>query len=95
VLQVHYDFGDDWTHTVQVEKELPVDSRVAYPVCIAGARACPPEDCGSIPGYIGICAALKGAKGDDHDDLVRWLGGYFDPEGFDVNRTNRAIREIR
>ncbi len=37
-----YDFGDDWSHQVRVEKKLPIDDRILYPVCIGGARACPP-----------------------------------------------------
>ena len=41
-----YDFGDDWDHLVEVEKVLPVDDQQPYPQCIAGARACPPEDVG-------------------------------------------------
>ena len=84
-----YDFGDDWTHDVVVEKEVPFDPRFTYPVCIGGARACPPEDCGGPPGYEHLLSALLN---DDDDELVAWVGGFFDPEGFDVNRTNQALR---
>ena len=42
-----YDFGDFWGHKIVLEKILPVDPKVKYPRCIAGKRACPPEDCGS------------------------------------------------
>ena len=41
-----YDFGDDWEHTVEIEKHLQPDASVRYPICIEGERACPPEDCG-------------------------------------------------
>lgn len=84
-----YDFGDDWIHQVVVEKKLPVDPRLTYPVCIGGARACPPESCGGPPGYEELQTALVN---DDNDELVEWVGGFFDPHGFDVNRTNRALR---
>lgn len=84
-----YDFGDGWTHEVRVEKKLKVDERFAYPVCIGGARACPPEDCGGPPGYERLLEALLN---DDDDELVAWVGGFFDPDGFDVNRTNQSLR---
>jgi hypothetical protein len=41
-----YDFGDGWDHTVVLEKILPAQINADYPRCIAGKRACPPEDCG-------------------------------------------------
>lgn len=84
-----YDFGDDWVHEVKVEKKLPFDERFVYPVVIGGARACPPEDCGGPPGYERLLEALLN---DDDDELVTWVGGFFDPDGFDVNRTNQALR---
>jgi len=53
-----YDFGDSWEHEVIVEKLLLYDPQTPYPVCLAGARACPPEDCGGFPGYLGILETL-------------------------------------
>jgi len=46
-----YDFGDSWEHEVLVEQVLPPDADFKHPVCLAGANASPPEDCGGIPGY--------------------------------------------
>jgi hypothetical protein len=46
-----YDFGDNWEHKIQLEKILPREKGVNYPICIKGKRACPPEDCGGIWGY--------------------------------------------
>jgi hypothetical protein len=43
-----YNFGDDWLHQIVVEKIQPKETGKHYPVCVAGARACPPEDCGGI-----------------------------------------------
>jgi len=40
-----YDFGDGWEHEILVEKVLPPEEGVRYPICLAGKRACPPEDC--------------------------------------------------
>ena len=45
-------FGDSWEHLVEVEDELPVECvTMPIPRCLAGERACPPEDCGGPPGY--------------------------------------------
>lgn len=88
-----YDFGDGWSHEVKVEKTVELDGRFVYPLCVGGARACPPEDCGGPGGYEHLLEVLKNSKAEDHDDLVAWVGGHFDPEGFDVNRINAALRE--
>ena len=47
----NYDFGDYWQHALVIEKTLPPQEGPRYPVCLAGARACPPEDVGGTPGY--------------------------------------------
>ena len=46
-----YDFGDDWHHTVKIEKLLALDAAPKQASCIDGARARPPEDVGGVPGY--------------------------------------------
>ena len=78
-----------------VEQVLEVDVRFHYPLCIAGARACPPEDCGGAGGYQDLLEALADPKQGEHDSLVTWVGGHFDPEGFDVNRANSALRDLK
>ena len=68
-----YDPGDSWEHEVVVEKILPIDPQGTYPVCLAGARACPPEDCGSFPGYGDILEALKAPKKNCWNGLARTM----------------------
>ena len=70
-----YDFGDSWEHEVTVEKMLPIDPQAKYPVCLAGARACPPEDCGSFPGYVDILEALKAPKKTEEQEEGEDDGG--------------------
>lgn len=46
------DFGDSWEHEITVEKILPPDAAaVTVALCLGGARACPPEDCGGVWSY--------------------------------------------
>jgi len=46
-----YDMGDFWQHDIRLERVLPCDPIKTYPLCTAGAGACPPEDCGGPWGY--------------------------------------------
>lgn len=94
-LRYDYDFGDGWQHEILIEKHAKPDTRADYPLCIAGARACPPEDCGGVPGYEGLLRALADSDDEEHDECLTWVGGCFDPEGFDVNRTNEALRVLK
>jgi hypothetical protein len=50
VFFYEYDFGDSWGHELRVEKMSKPNPRFSSPCCLAGARACPPEDCGDRPG---------------------------------------------
>ena len=40
------------------------DPKIKYPVCIDGARACPPEDCGGIYGYENVLTVLSDPEND-------------------------------
>ncbi len=80
-----YDFGDGWEHKIQLEKILPRDKNVKYPICIAGKRACPPEDCGGVWGYKEFLEAIRDPNHERHKELLEWVGGEFDPEYFDAN----------
>jgi hypothetical protein len=91
-LVYQYDYGDNWQHTVVVESIGDPDERVVYPICVGGQRACPPEDCGGVGGYEELVAALKSPKHPDHDQMLTWVGGYFDPDSFDANSVNRLLR---
>jgi Plasmid pRiA4b ORF-3-like protein len=91
-LLYRYDYGDDWEHLVGLEAILEHDRRHQYPLCVGGSRACPPEDCGGTSGYDELCRVLKSPKDEEHDTTLTWVGGYFDPAGFDANAVNRAFR---
>jgi hypothetical protein len=90
-----YDLGDSWEHSIHVESLLPVDDIRRYPICIAGANACPPEDVGGSPGYFEFIQAITDPTHSEHLDMLRWCGGAFDPTGFDLNAVNAALRKLK
>lgn len=85
-----YDFGDSWVHRIVVERIEPYDGRRKLPVCLAGARACPPEDCGGVYGYMSVLRVLKEASTPDDRNFRQWVGEY-DPQWFDVDEVNLAF----
>jgi hypothetical protein len=91
-FRYEYDFGDAWQHEVQLEDLLPPDPGTAYPRCLGGARACPPEDCGGVSGYARLLTLLANPNHRDHRDLSQWVGP-FDPEAFDPQAATAAMHE--
>jgi hypothetical protein len=71
-----YDFGDGWEHEVLLEGILLKEKGGKYPRCVAGERACPPEDCGSIPGYYNVLDVLRNPDHDEYQETVAWLRGH-------------------
>jgi hypothetical protein len=89
-----YDFGDGWGHTLVVEKILPPQEGVRYPVCLKGKRACPPEDVGGVGGYEYFLEAIRDPDHDEHEEYLAWVGGEFDPEAFDLDEVNAQLQSI-
>lgn len=87
-----YDFGDSWRHQVVLEGILLGDGQGRYPRCIAGERACPPEDCGGAPGYERLLAILANPEHEEYEETLEWLDRdatqhrSFDPDAFAPER---------
>jgi hypothetical protein len=90
-LLYEYDFGDGWLHQVLLEKILEPEAGVTYPRCIAGRRACPPEDCGGIWGYENLLKAIRDPNHPEHTELLAWVGGTFDSERFTLAAANGRL----
>jgi hypothetical protein len=90
-----YDFGDSWRHTVTLENLLAVKPAPKTATCIEGARCCPPEDVGGTRGYFEFLRVLLSPELhelEEQRELKRWSGGRFNPEQFDVAKTDKAVR---
>ena len=90
-----YDFGDGWHHELLVENILSPEAGVHYPVCLAGARACPPEDAGGTPAYQNLLEAIRNLNHPQHDEYLEWIGDGFDPEAFDADKVNRKLHRLK
>lgn len=86
-----YDFGDSWEHAVTLEATLPADPAIEYPICIKGKRACPPEDCGGVWGYMNLLEILSDPSHEEHRAMSEWAGTDLDPEEFDLDLINRRL----
>ena len=65
---------------------FPRDHSVRYPVCMAGKRRCPPEDCGGVYGYEDLLRVLADPEDEEHESTLTWVGGSYDPEAFDPKK---------
>jgi hypothetical protein len=92
-FKYEYDFGDSWEHEVLFEGSPALDSKAKYPLCLEGERACPPEDCGGIWGYADFLEAIRDPQHKEHEDLLSWVGGRFDPEKFDAKAATKAMKK--
>jgi hypothetical protein len=99
-----YDFGDCWEHDIILEDILNKEIKIKYPRCISGERACPPEDCGSVPGYYHLLEILSDTKHKEYKDIIGWLKGHlknyypynpdmFDPELVKFDNPKKRLRE--
>jgi len=98
VLDYLYDFGDDWEHRVSVETVTAADPDSRYPRCTGGQGACPPEDCGGVPGYRRLRDVLAGPPSLEQEELLEWLGlagpTDFDPARFEINDADARLAAI-
>lgn len=89
-----YDFGDDWEHELIVEKIEEEDKTKKYPSCLAGERACPPEDCRGVEGYYDLMKIRKNKSHPRYEELiVEWIGEKYDPDFFNSEFADMALRE--
>jgi len=90
-----YDFGDHWSHQITLEGKLALRSDQPIITCVAGEMACPPEDVGSMCGYYDFLEAINDPSHDEHESMVEWWGGTFDPTAFDINQVNKWLSKIK
>lgn len=96
-----YDFGDSWDHVLKVEEVL--DDPPEAPSCVAGARACPPEDCGGTWGYSELARWARGGFAPEAvpepfetaEAALAWLPEGWSPDAFDLDEINAGLGALR
>ena len=91
VFRYVYDFGDNWRHTIAIEKLVALEKRPKRATCIGGERARPPEDVGGTSGYERFLEIMSDKSHPEFAETVRWCGGHFDAEWFDLAVVNKDL----
>jgi Plasmid pRiA4b ORF-3-like protein len=80
----HYDFtfGEDWTHTVELEAIAPADRDTRYPRLVNAQNRCPPADIGGPMGYETYLRAIADPLHLNHESMREWEPD-FDPHAVD------------
>ena len=89
-----YDFGDSWNHKIVLEKILALDFSES-PILVTGKKACPPEDCGGIWGYSDFLDAIQNPDHEEHESMLEWIGGEFDPDALDIKLINNHLKALK
>lgn len=89
-----YDFGDNWQHRIILGEVRQGDPDTDYPAFVGGARRAPPEDVGGVPGFEEFLEAVADPKHEEHERMLEWYGGTFDPEDIDDRRIRMIIGDL-
>jgi len=90
-FQYAYDFEDSWTHVVTVEERLVLEAPLKRPQCIAGRRACPPEDSGGPFAFKERLAAAQDPSHPEHGLAMAHFPTGWKAGAFDVAAANARI----
>jgi hypothetical protein len=93
-MTYEYQIGEGWRVDVRVEKSVPPGKGMLYPLCVAGERAGPPEDCGGLEAFHDMLACLKEPSSELGREWLGWLGPDYDPGACDLDKVNRALRKL-
>jgi hypothetical protein len=94
-LRYLYDFGDDWEHTIKVERLADPEPGALYPRLIEASGRCPPEDVGGPWGYAEFLEAMNDPKHQRHDEFAGWIDeDEFDPTAVNAARLAQSVAAL-
>ncbi len=90
-----YDFGDDWKHRIEIEGEQPAEYRKQYPICVAGAEPCPPENIGGPPGYREFLRILRNPNDPMHAEVAEVVAMNYYSREFSIRTATWTMRDVQ
>ncbi len=93
-LMYGYHFGEGWQVEIRVEGHEPAKKGAQYPVCIAGERAGPPEDCGGLEAFHDMLACIKEPDTELGREWIEWLGPEYRADVCDLEKINKALKKL-
>jgi len=99
LFEYEYDFGDSWTHTVELMGPAVIPEGTI--ACVEGARRGPVEDSGGPGGFQRLAEILADEKHPEFYDAAEWFvnvtgerAGAFDAGAFDLDAVNRKLGRL-
>lgn len=89
-IAFEYDYGDSWIHSLTLTAREKPNGELKVKL-LDGKRACPPDDCGGIPGYMYLCEVMKDMTSEDAMERIEWLGSKYDPEFFPLESAKSKV----
>lgn len=90
-----YDFGDDWKHTILIEKTVDAKGLGNSPECVGGRGICPVEDIGGMWNWKRLLEAVNHPEQERHGEiqfLLDRIGSDFASEMFDRDVINVRLK---
>ena len=89
-----YDYGDNWDHTIKVERIRNAETAALYPRLIKAEGRCPPEDIGGPPGYQMYLEAVADPEHEEHDWMIECYGEPQDPREPDLDTITAELQRL-
>jgi hypothetical protein len=93
-LRYIYDFGDDWEHTIKLERLVDPLDGLAYPRLVDAVGRCPPEDVGGPWGYAELLEAIADPRHERHAEFKEWIPEDFDPQLVNADRLAEEVAAL-
>ncbi|MHA7268439.1 plasmid pRiA4b ORF-3 family protein [Arthrobacter sp. HLT1-20] len=97
-MHYHYDFGDDWEHTITLAEILPPAGPGKLPQLTEGAGHAPQEDSFGPHGWMEKVAISGDPSHPEHRDIRAWLGlrkgQDIDPDAFDAGAVKKRLKGL-
>jgi hypothetical protein len=90
-----YDFGDDWKHSIKINKIYGVQEPKEMLKLLGGSNAAPPEDSGGIHGYENFKEIISDPTHQEFENMMEWVGEDFDPKFFDEKKISLRLDSLR